>query len=333
MAETLKKPFVALLFVLFLGAIFRFMLISDLPPGLYPDEAMNGNNALEALRNTNLSAKNGPSFGWKIFYPENNGREGLFINIQALSVYTFGNTAWALRIVSSLFGTLTILGLYLVAKELFWGIQTPSRDISERKKKVIHPHLNMYNPGAIALFAAFFIATNYWHINFSRIGFRAIMLPLVCTFGFYWLLKALRTGKISSAVLGGIIFGLGFHTYIAFRIAPLVIAFVVLWYSWLWWKERGREAIAGVTKTCAPCILALFLFATFVTALPIGYYFLQHRGDLVGRQTQVSVFGSDNPVKALALSTIKTFGMFNIIGDCNQRHNYKCKPELFWPVG
>src|SRR3989338_5795916 len=102
MASTLQKPFIALLFVLLLGAIFRFMLISNLPPGLYPDEAMNGNNALEALRNTNFSAEDGPSLGWKIFYPENNGREGLFINIQALSIYTFGNTARALRIVSSL---------------------------------------------------------------------------------------------------------------------------------------------------------------------------------------------------------------------------------------
>ena len=54
---------------------------------------MNGNNALEA----NATGE------YKIFYPENNGREGLFINIQAASIAIFGNHPWSLRIVSVLF--------------------------------------------------------------------------------------------------------------------------------------------------------------------------------------------------------------------------------------
>src|SRR3989344_3088031 len=104
-----RTLFSVLLGIIALGAFFRFYLITEIPLGLYPDEAMNGNNALEAIATGDF----------KFFYPENNGREGLFINIQALSLRAFGNEPWALRLVSALFGTLTILGIYLVTKELF----------------------------------------------------------------------------------------------------------------------------------------------------------------------------------------------------------------------
>ena len=35
--------------IILLGAFFRFYAITEIPLGLYPDEAMNGNNALEAI--------------------------------------------------------------------------------------------------------------------------------------------------------------------------------------------------------------------------------------------------------------------------------------------
>jgi len=60
--------------ILLLAAFFRFWQIGAIPPGLYPDEAMNGNNALEALETGD----------YKVFYSDNFGREGLFINIQAI---------------------------------------------------------------------------------------------------------------------------------------------------------------------------------------------------------------------------------------------------------
>src|SRR3989338_2846982 len=98
-----------LILILAIAAFFRLWQIDAIPPGLYPDEAMNGNNALEALETGEF----------KIFYPENNGREGLFINMQAASLKIFGNKPLALRLPSILFGVLTILGLYFLTKILF----------------------------------------------------------------------------------------------------------------------------------------------------------------------------------------------------------------------
>ena len=298
---TKKKEITLLACIFILGVFFRFYNIQETPPGLFPDEAMNGGNALDALRTGDF----------KVFYQDNNGREGLFINIQALSVHTLGTTPWALRIVSAFFGSLTILGIYFLTKELFYAAPLFLR------QKI--------SSSGIALFASFFLATSYWHINFSRIGFRAIMLPFFLSFGFYWLLKALRTQKISSIVLAGIFIGLGFDTYIAFRFVPFIILCVIAPYAWRWFKRKEFG--------CVPCTTLLFAFITFITALPIGWYFLQNPADFVGRSKEVSIFSSESPMGQFALSTIRTLGMFNIRGDCNIRHNFRCQPELFLPVG
>ena len=63
---------IALILILILAGFFRFWKLDIIPPGLYPDEAINAmQGALEPLR---------------IFYQENNGREGLLIAFLKLSI-------------------------------------------------------------------------------------------------------------------------------------------------------------------------------------------------------------------------------------------------------
>lgn len=309
-----KTSFVILCAIILLGIFFRFFQLYTIPPGLYPDEAMNGNNALEALAINN----------YKIFYPENNGREGLFINIQALSITLFGAYPWALRIVSALLGTLTILGVYLLAKELFRKKNLEFRAWSFAD--------NISYAEIVALLSSFFIATSYWHINFSRIGFRAIAVPFFSAFGLYFLLKGLRTGKIWDLVWAGVFIGLGFHTYIAFRFIPFVIAVPIIFYLWQWWNTRASAFPANdsaeMRTSCSPCAVLLFLFITFVVALPIGIYFLKNPGDFLGRGGQVSIFSAESPLQEFAKSSALTAGMLFVWGDCNWRHNFDCRPEL-----
>lgn len=335
-----KTKIALVLVVLIIAAFFRFYRIAEIPPGLYPDEAVNGNNAAEALE----------SGGFKVFYPDNNGREGLFINLQAISIALFGAEPWALRFVSAVFGTLTVLGIYLLAKELYREkpeVPNPKPESSPNVQmstlRVSSFRFRVSQSEMIALLSSFFLATSYWHINFSRIGFRAIMVPFFAVFGIYWLMKALRTGKIFSAVLAGIFIGLGFHTYIAFRFMPLVLMAPII-FSLAQWR-RSRSAASSVPidypidtvdtdrRPCIPCVIALFLFVTFVIALPIGLYFLQHPADFFGRGGQISIFSAESPLKEFVKSNALTLGMFNVWGDCNPRHNLNCQPELFWPVG
>jgi len=285
-------PLLGLILIMAMAAGFRLWGLKSIPPGLYIDEATNGNNALEAL-------KTGP----RVFYPENNGREGLFINLQALSVAIFGNEPWALRLVASLLGILTVLGMWLLAKELWQSHQA-------------------------AFLASFLIAASFWHINFSRIGFRAISAPFFLVFGFYFLLKAFNSLKSNSkfyilnSIFSGLFFGLGFHSYIAYRVMPLAVA-IILWGKWRVMEPRGRQRFKYA------CLY--FLAAIFLAALPLGIYFLKNPADFWGRAVEVSILKKS--AYDAARNVILTLGMFNVRGDWNWRHNFAGRPLLWWPVG
>ncbi|MDE2079675.1 MAG: glycosyltransferase family 39 protein [Patescibacteria group bacterium] len=317
-----RNVFWLLSLVLIIAAFLRFYHFTLLPPGLYPDEAMDGNNAVEALHTGDL----------KVYYPENNGREGLFMNMQALLMRATGvmNEPWILRLPSAIFGLLTVLGIYFLAAELF-------------------------SP-AVGLFSSFLVATSFWHIMFSRIGFRAILAPFFLTWALYLFLSSLKhaveneegshkkSGVLNSksetisksqsvnpkrvsclefrasclAALGGLLYGLGFYTYISYRVSPLLF---LLFIPFLWRdKKFWRTA-------------AIFVGAAFLVALPIGLYYLHHPADFFGRTSEISVFASPTPLKDLAGNILKTALMFNWRGDENWRQNYAGAPELFWPVG
>ena len=305
-----KHKLIIFILIICLGIFFRFFRLTEVPLGLYPDEAMNGNNALEAQATRN----------YKFFYPENNGREGFFINMQSIALALVGNEPWALRGVSGVMGTLTILGVFLVTKELF------SQHGNKRKRNAAT---------TIALIAAFFTATSYWHVHFSRIGFRAIMFPLVTTFALYFLLKGLRTKRVSTLAIAGFFTGLGFHTYIAFRFFPFIAAIPLIADLKSYYRAKTthtKQQKKSFDLSCSPCAATLYLFVTFVIALPIGVYFLQHPQDFIGRSNQVSIFATKSPVNAFIQSNIKTWGMIAVRGDCNWRHNYDCRPALVWPL-
>src|SRR3989344_9223913 len=158
-----NKTLLLVVLILIIATFLRLYHITETPPGLYPDEAMNGSNAQEAIATGNF----------KVFYPENNGREGLFMNIQALSLMAFSvNEPWALRFPSAIFGIFTVLGLYFLARELFGK--------------------------EVGLLAAFLLATSFWHIMFSRIGFPAIMAPFFITWALYFLLKSFNQARSKS---------------------------------------------------------------------------------------------------------------------------------------
>ncbi len=284
-----RKHLLLFLAVIILASFFRIWQLDSLPPGLYPDEAMNGNDVL--------------SDPGKIFYPENNGREGLFMWLIYLSFSAFGASIWSIRIVSALIGILTVAGTYLLVNELFY---------KENKAKFI------------SLFSSFFLAVSFWHVNFSRTGFRAILVPLILTFSFYLLFKGFRTKRIRYFIASGIVFGLGFYTYTVFRLAVLLLAAALI-ILWLMRKECPKKQILRFA--------AALLLAAFFTALPIGIYFLEHPDFFIGRATGVSVFASENPIKALGESVLAHLAMFNWKGDSNWRHNLSGSPQLLWPVG
>jgi len=281
------KKYNLLIVILIIATFLRFYHFTTTPPGLYPDEAIDGNNAVEVAQTGHFQS----------FYTEDNGREGLYVNTIAILFRWFNapHEPWAIRLPAAIAGVLTVLGLYFLVTELFgeW-------------------------PG---LLSAFLLATSFWHINFSRIGFRAIMAPLFLTWAIYLLIKALRDNSQKTAmwyaVIAGIIYALGFYTYIAYRVTPLLFLLFIPFFKKYpgFWKRVG-----------------LFTIATFMVAAPIGLYFLGHPADFFGRTSQISVTNSGNPISHFAVNLWKTLLMLVIHGDENWRHNLSGAPELFLPV-
>jgi 4-amino-4-deoxy-L-arabinose transferase-like glycosyltransferase len=280
-----NKTFLLLLLVLAIASFFRLWQLNTIPPGLYPDVAINGNDALDSLKTGDF----------KLFYPENNGREGIMMWLIAFSFSIFGASVWSIKIVAAFFGILTVLGTYLLAKELF-------------------------NKN-IALLSSFFLAVSFWHVNFSRFGFRAILLPFVSVFGFYFLFKGFSSQKKWLLILSGFFFGLGFYTYISYRMIVLLLP--LIFFCWVYFKEKKQFLIS----------VSIFLATVIIVALPIGIYFLQNPQDFIGRAAGVSIFSQTNPVTAFFISLGKHLAMFNLWGDQNWRHNFPGSPQLIWPVG
>lgn len=309
------KKYVLLFGILIIAIFFRFYHFTSTPPGLYPDEAIDGNNAAEAAHTGQF----------KVFYTEDNGREGLYVNIIAGILKIFPvYEPWIIRLPAMVAGVLTVLGIYFLVMELF-----RERDKKQvTRNKLLNPktscpllHVSCLS-SSIALLAAFFLATSFWHINFSRIGFRAILAPLLLIWSLYFLIKALRAVSARSAIIyaavAGIIYGLGFYTYIAYRITPLLFLLFIPFFG------KGKDFWKRVL---------VFIILVFITAAPIGYYFLKHPADFFGRTAQISVTNAASPIRDLAGNIVKIALMFNFHGDDNWRHNISGAPELFWPVG
>jgi 4-amino-4-deoxy-L-arabinose transferase-like glycosyltransferase len=248
---------------------------------------MDGNNAAEVVETGHP----------QVFYIEDNGREGLYVNLVAAilkvaPVYE----PWIIRLPAAIAGVFTVAGIYFLVAELFGD-----------------------GPG---LLAAFLLATSFWHITFSRIGFRAILAPLLLTWALYFLIKAFRAASARRAVwysiAAGIVYGLGFYTYIAYRITPLLFLLFIPFF-------RKKPGFWKWTAT--------FLIITFLVAAPIGWYFVKHPADFFGRTAEISVTSTSNPVGIFIKNVGKELLMLNYRGDSNWRQNISGAPELFWPVG
>ncbi len=284
-----KRVIFGLLFAILLAAFaLRIANIENIPYSIFPDEAQNGIDAQQA----------NATGDYKLFYESNNGREGLFINIQAMSIKLLGSTTLALKLPSIIFGTLTVLGVFLLSSEL----------------------LGTYAAGLIG---AYLTAFSYWAINFSRIGFRAIMVPMLLTFAFYFLFRGLRTKKIHDFIIAGLVYGLGVHTYIAFRVSPLVL--VVLFVSLIITREN-------FLKNYWKHVL-VFAISMLIAAAPMLLdFFVWNPQHYASRTGSISILNPEVNQGNLVPMIIKTFGLslakYNFWGDQNMRHNYPPYPLL-----
>lgn len=253
--------------ILLVSVFFRFYQITQMPGGLFPDEAANGLD-INSMQQGHLQP----------FYERGNGRESLFFYFLWASISLFGKVPWAHHLVSALIGVLSVLACFLVARKIF-QISVDPKD-KEAQNKAVN----------IALISAFLMSVSTWHIVLSRTAFRAVMIPLFAALTFYFLIStylAEKNGKkYLFAFLTGASFALGFYSYIAFRIMAPALFAVLLWP--LLGAVRQKNLLATIKNYFKPAIFFVLAFAIFI--FPLAKYFYQNPEAFIGRAGQVSIF-------------------------------------------
>ncbi len=275
-----------MLMALLTAAVLRFWQLDHVPSGLYRDEAFNGLDALKVLAGEHA-----------LYFPANNGREPLYIYLTALSVAVFGQTTFAVRASAAFVGTLTTVPLFVLGRSWFG-----------RRAGIL---------------AAWLWAITLWPIHLSRIGLRTILIAPLLALTFWLVTEAYRREKNWLWGLSGLIFGLGFYSYLAYRFTPVLLLAVL---PYLLISGRGRRLWPGVLWFAAGSLLAL---------LPMILLIAQQPHILFGRTGQVSILSPDvyeeSVLKTLASNIWAALGMYLLRGDTILRHNPPGRP-VFDPL-
>ncbi len=270
--------------LLLIGAGLRLWDAGRTPPGLYHDEAQNGLDALHVLATGETP----------LYFPANNGREPLFIYLVTASVALLGRSPLAVRLPAFFVGFLTLAAIYDLGRTL-WGRR-------------------------VGTYALAVLALTFWHVHLSRIGFRAVLLPLCMALYLAQAARGRRTGRKRHWAAEGAIYGLSWYTYMAARFTPVALLMMAL-YGWIFQREAARKSWRG---------LLLFGAAAMIVLVPLGVYTLKHPDIVLARTGQVTIthpeINGGDFWGTLLKHTLRTAGMFFVRGDRIWRHNLAWRP-------
>ncbi len=236
MTSASKKYWIILLSVIiFIAVPIRLFQLSDNPSGFFCDEASIGYNAYTLLnQQTDEYHKKFPIFFES--FGEFKTPVAIYLTIPIVAI--FGLNEFSIRLLSVLFGIITVIFISLIAKELFG-------------KKV-------------SILTAFFSSTMPWLIHYNRTGFELnTYLGLTCL-TIYLFIKSQNNNKkiiIPSFISGAITL----YSYFPSRI---IIPLLILGCLIIFYKKLIRNKLLTITG------LLLFL----VIALPLIFSFFSEAG-------------------------------------------------------
>jgi len=269
--------------VLATGLLLRTWGLSHVPPGCWQDEAETGLETLRIL-----------AHDWFVFTPNNNGRGSLQFFWTAPFFAVFGSRLEILRLAMALIGVVSIFASW----------------------RMLRPAAGPW----MALAAAAFLSFSFWDVRVSRLGFDAVMTPLLDILVVAAVWQGYRRRSLTWFLGSGLLLAVANYGYAASRFS------VLLWLAALWllrdrgWdrSSRGRAWIAAAT-------------GLLLGILPLAHYAWSHPRDFFQRPRQVSVLdkvGSERSLKPWLRTTRATLRMLLERGDANPRHNLPGRPML-----
>lgn len=289
------------LFILLVAAILRLYGLNNVsPPGLEHDEIANW-----LIDRAILEGRHA------IYFTDAYGHEAGFHYLQAASIALLGDHALALRLPAAFSGLLLVAVSFALARRLF------GEDV--------------------AIISAALLATLFWPVFYSRLGLRAISLPLVSALSayFWWhgwrrWQRGQRVGpdtppevvpsslwhrflRTRSFLLAGLFAGLTAHTYMAARVVPifylLLLPYLVAFHR-QFLKDQWRDILS-------------FWIVYLIVAAPLIIYLQTNPG------SEFRISEIDGPLRAMFAgdlrpvlsNSVKIFGLFGFAGDPLWRQN------------
>jgi len=218
---------ILLAFVFFLGVLLRMTCLATIPNGFYCDEASVGYDAYSIIKTSH------DRFGAFLpLFARSIGdyREAFYIYLTVPFISIFGLNEFSIRLPIACIGTLTILVIYLLTRELF-----------DRRR---------------ALIASFLFAISPWHVQFSRMVWPHILTIFFFCSALFCLLIAIKR-RPNYIYLSCVLFLLSLWTYQSARVfVPLfIMGAALIFFQEL--RKIGRQVIPTAIIFCI--FLALFI--------------------------------------------------------------------------
>jgi len=280
--------------IIALGVVFLYSFqLTSIPNGFYNDEASIAVNARQII--TTGQDEHGISFPlyFKAFGEYKNP---LYIYTTSVFFLILGASDHTLRLVSVLFGLLSVLLVYIIGNKIFQS-------------------------KPLGIIGAILLAITPWHFEMSRIGFEVASTTSIILASLYFLLSWQQDNKkIIHLLLGSFFVGLYLYSYTTARLfSPILFGIFTLLNITSFWKQKNYF---------------LFYFVTYIIViLPfILFYFFQP--DFNNHFASISVFNSINPLGFLGNNIIAYLSpaFLFITGDTNIRHHFAGSGvgELYW---
>lgn len=262
--------------ILLLGLILRFFILGQNPPSLNWDETSIGYNAYSILKTGKDEYGNFLPIEFRSF---DDFKPPVYIYLTVPSIAVFGLTEFAVRFPAALFGTLAIIVLYLLIKEIF-----DAKEFREKEQ--------------LALIGSFLLAVSPWHLQFSRTAYEG-------NIGLFFLLLALLLfyksfNKPIFYVFSTLSFIICIYSYHSFRlVVPIFIVALIL------------INVRKLVKNLKIVALSALIFLCMAGPIYIGFFAPQGSQS---RLSMVSIFSESDALKEQAdqLEIDKNNG--NIVG-------------------
>lgn len=221
--------------IVVLGAWFRLQLLREIPADVGPDLIYNYYDTADVLQGK-----------YPIFFPDSQGREGLFFYCAALCARVVGMEVFTVHVASALLGTLTIIALYWLGS-------------------LAYSH-------EVGLLAALLLALNRWHILLSRSGYRAIAFPLLTVLVLATLVRALRNRRWVDWACAGVPLGLVLYTYKSSPFVPVTVLVGVALFAAAQRGSKLRAWLPGIALMFVVALVVLAPEARYAAEYPQNFF-------------------------------------------------------------